>query len=340
MSNTKFVDEFIKLKPNYEKLGSNVQQSLEIFLNEQDIPYLSIKNRVKDVNSYLEKIDRKGYKQPRDEIEDICGIRIICYFQNDIEKIKEIIFKEFDVTESQSKQELLNANEFGYRSTHFIAKIKDSWTSTPNYRGLNNLKFEIQVRTILMHSWAEIEHKLAYKSEVDIPKELRRKFSFISAVLEDADIKFEEIKDAIAVNKTKIIQKAKKDKKFDYSLELNLDNLQAFLDFAFKDRYKDIDDTSEVLSEMLNFKISFYTIIQTYEQYKNTLPTIEDKLSEKRNQFYSTNTQVYPLGINHTFTWTQCGALRALLKIISPEYLNFMGSEFDKSVLPQFKNLN
>ncbi|MCH7332073.1 GTP pyrophosphokinase [Acinetobacter modestus] len=310
MSNTKFSDEFKKLKPNYEKLGSNVQQSLEIFLNEQNIPYLSIKNRVKELNSYLEKIERKGYERPIDEIEDICGIRIICYFQNDIEKIKDIILKEFDVSENQSKQELLNATEFGYRSTHFIAKIKDSWTTTPNYRGLNNLKFEIQVRTILMHSWAEIEHKLAYKSEVDIPKELRRKFSFISAVLEDADIKFEEIKNTIDKNKNELINEAKRKQKFNENLELNLDNLQAFLDYAFEDRKSDIKETRKVLKEMIDYNISFKNLILSYFQYKDILKEIENEtIKEIHNH-------------DEEILWHQVGAVRKLMELISDDFFN------------------
>lgn len=310
MSNTKFSDEFKKLKPNYEKLGLNVQQSLEIFLNEQDIPYLSIKNRVKELNSYLEKIERKGYEKPIDEIEDICGIRIICYFQNDIEKIKDIILKEFDVTENQSKQELLNATEFGYRSTHFIAKIKDSWTSTPNYRGLNNLKFEIQVRTILMHSWAEIEHKLAYKSEIDIPKDLRRKFSFISAALEDADIKFEEIKNAISENKSKLIIKAKENQTFDKSIELNLDNLQAFLDYAFENRERYIESTRDVLNEMLKYDISFPKLIEGYEKYKDILKLIENKTIKEIDNH------------DEEILWHQVGAVRKLMELISDDFFN------------------
>ncbi|SCC71813.1 GTP pyrophosphokinase [Acinetobacter albensis] len=310
MSNTKFSDEFKKLKPNYEKLGSNVQQSLEIFLNEQDIPYLSIKNRVKELQSYLEKIERKGYEKPINEIEDICGIRIICYFQNDIEKIKDIILKEFDVTENQSKQELLNATEFGYRSTHFIATIKDSWTSTPNYRGLNDLKFEIQVRTILMHSWAEIEHKLAYKSEVDIPKELRRKFSFISAVLEDADIKFEEIKNAIAKNKSQLIKEAKRKQQFDENLELNLDNLQAFLDYAFEDRKSDIKETRSVLKEMLKYNISFKNLILNYFQYKDILKQIENETIKEIDNH------------DEDLLWHQAGAVRKLMELISDDFFN------------------
>lgn len=194
-------ETFAQARPLYEKLGLNVQQALMTFLNERKIQYLSIQYRIKSIKSFLEKVERKSYVDPLNDVEDICGIRIICYYQSDIKKIQEIILSEFLISENQNKEELLQATEFGYRSTHFIAQIKKDWTRAPNYRNLDTLKFEVQVRTVLMHSWAEIEHKLSYKSEMQIPKELRRKFSRISAKLEEADEQFEEIKDSIEERK-------------------------------------------------------------------------------------------------------------------------------------------
>ncbi|QDK96922.1 (p)ppGpp synthetase [Acinetobacter tandoii] len=326
MSVDNFSRTFLEFQPKYEKLGLNAQQTLETFLTEKNIPYLSIKYRVKEQASFLEKIERKKYKNPFDEIEDICGIRVICYFQNDIEKIKDIILKEFDITENQTKQELLNATEFGYRSTHFIAKIKKEWTNAPNYRGLDNLKFEIQVRTILMHSWAEIEHKLAYKSEIDIPKDLRRKFSFISAVLEDADIKFEEIKNTIAENKFKLIKEAKDNLKFDASVELNLDNLQAFLDYAFENRFKNIFDTREFLNEMVYYETSFMQFIDGYYKYKDSLPLIERETMEEI-KFK-----------NDPLLWSQCGAARTILELINDNYFKERQENPNMDIIKKYRN--
>lgn len=340
MSTDKFSKKFLELRPRFEKLGLNIQQSLETFLNEKDIPYLSIKYRVKEQASFLEKIERKEYKNPFDDIEDMCGIRVICYFQNDIEKIKAIILKEFDITENQTKQELLNATEFGYRSTHFIAKIKKDWTNAPNYRGLDNLKFEIQVRTILMHSWAEIEHKLAYKSEIDIPKDLRRKFSFISAVLEDADIKFEEIKNAIAENKSKLIIKAKENQKFDESIELNLDNLQAFLDYAFENRERDIESTRDVLNEMLKYDISFPKLIEGYEKYKDILKLIESEENiEKRacNNYIVSNDPDEKLF--DPIYWYQVGAVRTLMDLIDETYFKSRSSNPYSHIIEKYRTV-
>lgn len=317
MSIDDYAKKFTEIIPKYEKLGVNVKQALESLLNENEIPYLSINYRVKEQNSFLEKIDRKEYTKPFIETEDICGVRIICYFQNDIQNIQKIIKKEFDVYEEQSKQELLNATEFGYRSTHLIASVHKEWASTPAFRGIVDLKFEIQVRTILMHSWAEIEHKLAYKSESDIPKDLRRQFSFISAALENADFQFEVIKNAIHDNNSKLISRAEEDNKFDDSIELNLDNLQAFLDFTFKDRKRNIKQTQRILTEMFDSEISFSYLVNGFIKYENVLSKIEEEdinnLTPEDKEFYLTDSK---------FLWSQSGAVRALMMLISEKYRN------------------
>jgi ppGpp synthetase/RelA/SpoT-type nucleotidyltranferase len=321
MSIDDYAKRFTEIKPKYEKLGVNVKQALESLLQENDISYLSINYRVKEQNSFLGKIERKKYENPFIQTEDICGIRIICYFQNDIEKIQKIIKNEFDVYEEQSKQELLNATEFGYRSTHLIASVKKEWASTPTFRGIVDFKFEIQVRTILMHSWAEIEHKLAYKSESDIPKELRRKFSFISAILEAADTQFEEIKDRIDDNKKKLIADAEQNQRFDDSVELNLDNLQAFLDYAFKGRKRDINQTQRILNEMFDNEISFPDLVKGFLKYKNVLPRIEEKdiqnlTPEDKEYFFG------DANSDSKILWAQSGAVRILMMLINEKYRN------------------
>jgi putative GTP pyrophosphokinase len=199
-------EEYSKVRNKYDTLGTNLAQALELFLKENDLKVLSVTYRVKDKESFVEKIDRKNYEKPFDDIEDICGIRIICYYQSDVDKIAEIISKEFEVLENQDKEELLEADQFGYRSTHFIVKIKKEWLKAPNYRGLEDLKAEIQIRTVLMHAWAEIEHKLAYKKKSHIPDKFRRKLSRISAKLEEADEQFEELRKEIEIKLYVILQ--------------------------------------------------------------------------------------------------------------------------------------
>ena len=180
--------------PNYDRARANIKEALEEYLKEKNISFVTIESRIKDFESFYEKISRKKYENPFEENEDFCGIRIILYFQDDIEKVNKIIEENFIIEESENKSNKLEDNEFGYRSNHLIIKVKDSWCVTPNYKGLASIKIELQIRTVLMHTWAAIEHKLGYKSNQELPKNLKRKLYLMSAQLENADMQFQEIK--------------------------------------------------------------------------------------------------------------------------------------------------
>lgn len=329
MKQTKSSDsqKFNSLISRYEKLGLNISQALSLLLEENDIPFLSINYRVKKHDSFMEKIERKSYENPFEDIEDICGIRIICYYQSDIEKIKTIVSKEFNTLNDENKEKTLEFDQFGYRSTHFIIKIKEDWLTTPNYRGLQDLKAELQVRTVLMHAWAEIEHKLAYKSETQIPNEYKRKFSRISAKLEEADEQFEEIKNKIEIRKTELIESAKKSKQFNYE-DFNLDTLQAFLDYAFPNRQKSIQETSILFNEILAEDVTFKELVEGFENYKNVLNNIEEEINAylyKKNKF------------NPNINWVQVGAARVILWLIEDYNSKDIKDNSINSIIKKYK---
>ncbi len=319
-TNTSIIEQqFNDKKDYYESLGSNVSQALNIFLKEEKIPFLSVTYRTKDMGSFVEKIKRKNYNLPFDQIEDISGIRIICYYQSDIPKICDVIKKEFDVIESQNKETLLEPNEFGYRSFHFIVKIKNDWLSSPNYRNLKDLKVEIQIRTILMHAWAEIEHKLAYKKIDDIPKQFKRQLSRISAKLEEADEQFEKLKNDVSDYRSNLISQATNNKgQLNTDLELNLDNLQAFLDLNFPEKQKNIEFTSELLEELREYGIKINTLTQYYQNSKDIMDKVEKEESEYSNSIVK---------------WTQSGAVRTLLDLNNDKYFSVRQSIFPEYVL-------
>lgn len=298
--------EFALKKGAYEKLGINLSHALELLIQEKEINYLSISHRVKDEQSFLEKIERKSYENPFEETEDFCGIRVICYYQSDVDKIAEIINDEFDIISDENKEELLNPDQFGYRSNHFIVRIKSNWTQAPNYRGIENYKAEIQVRTVLMHAWAEIEHKLAYKKEQHMPNQFKRKLYLISAKLEEADNQFEEMRNAILSYKKDIVEIAKTPSSIDNNVELNLDSLQAFLDEKFPEKTKSIQSTIHLLDEFNLHKISFAELISSYEKTKDILPKLED---ETFKGFSSKGTG-----------WAQVGAARAIMDLTNENY--------------------
>ncbi|RZB28679.1 MAG: hypothetical protein AEth_01939 [Candidatus Argoarchaeum ethanivorans] len=192
--------EYNKIIPRYIDLGRSLQQAFQTLLYSANLDVHLIDSRPKSFESFIDKIKRKGYKDPFQETEDICGVRIVCFYQSDMEKISQLIHSEFDVKEYSNKAVSSELDKFGYRSDHFILTIKKDWLKAPNYRGLDGLKAEVQVRTILMHAWANLSHELAFKKE-DLPDEYMRILYRLSALFEMADDQFDHLRNGLKGNK-------------------------------------------------------------------------------------------------------------------------------------------
>ncbi len=277
--------------PLFNRACNNIGEALRILLTDKGLPYLTISTRVKEFSSFFEKIDRKNYLDAFNENEDFCGARIILYYSEDVAKVIEIISSEFDVYETEDKSTKLDINEFGYRSHHFIVKFKDVWLETPNYRGLTEIKIEVQVRTILMHAWAEIEHKLGYKNKEQVPSDLKRKLFMISAKLEEADGQFQDLKSNIENYKKEIINDSSKTGKF-VAKEFNLNSFQALLDFYFPKLNKSLINTAELFVRIQDKQIPLQKIIESAEKIQAYVPLINDSLKGVNSGRMTTQTNV------------------------------------------------
>ena len=205
---------------NLYKTKCNIYKQLELCafdeiiakLKENNIFYMEVAHRTKNVESLEEKIRKKSGKYKNlDDITDLCGIRIICYFSDDVDKIGKIIEENFivDIENSIDKRKAIQETSFGYLSLHMVCSLKPS--SCENNEELVGKKFEIQIRTALQHTWAEIEHDLGYKSEFGVPKKLRREFSRIAGLLEIADGQFVSLRDNLNSYSDEIKRKIKDD---------------------------------------------------------------------------------------------------------------------------------
>jgi hypothetical protein len=109
-----------------------------------------------------------------------------------VDRAAEAIKAKFEVDETRSpdKRSELKFKEFGYRSVHLIAKPRAMLISGSLASATGVDSFEIQVRSILEHSWAEIEHEVIYKAGTDFPSSVRRRFARLAGVLEMLDGEF------------------------------------------------------------------------------------------------------------------------------------------------------
>jgi Uncharacterized protein conserved in bacteria len=137
-------------------------------------PIENVKGRVKTVSSILDKMQKKKIPMENleSEIEDIAGIRIICQFVEDIEKVVDLLNIRSDMEVKNAKDYISHMKESGYRSYHLIV-----YYEVETLKGTKKLQVEIQIRTLAMNFWATIEHSLQYKYKKNIPTHIRKRLS-------------------------------------------------------------------------------------------------------------------------------------------------------------------
>lgn len=241
--------EYKKRMPVWEKL---LQESLFIvndFLNSSDVRIHSITHRIKTFRSFSDKAERKQLGSPFDQVRDMVGIRIVCLFISDIDRLADLMKEAFDVLDQDNKIDGVDISSFGYMSFHLVAKMKDTY-SGPRYKGIGQMPFEIQIRTIAMDAWAAASHYLDYKTEVDVPSDLRRDFYALSGLFYVADRHFEmffKAKQATIAEVTEAFERPTPAR----VQELNLDSLTAYLQSRFADRKQyQGPSNSELLKEL------------------------------------------------------------------------------------------
>ncbi|WP_423061401.1 GTP pyrophosphokinase [Citrobacter portucalensis] len=203
-------DEWLLINlPKYELLGKYITFILENLLQQNNIDYLSVSYRTKTKDGVYEKIKRKNYKDPKIEIMDFSGVRVILYFESDISRVCELINTTFNVDQDNSvdNEVRLSIDRIGYRSIHYVCDIGPYRQDLAEYEYIANLKCEIQVRTMLQHAWAELTHDRNYKLGMNLPLSIERKINLYSGMLELADHGFSEIIESINSYKEKLKEK-------------------------------------------------------------------------------------------------------------------------------------
>lgn len=187
--------------PLHERLTDVVVTLLQNILSHRSIDYLSVAGRTKSVDSAFAKIERKKYKEPRLKLTDISGIRVVTFLESQVHDVTLAIKETFsvDAENSMDRTQVLGSDRIGYRSTHFVCTLGEKRKSLIEYRELTALKFEVQVRTVLQHAWAELAHDRSFKFNPGLPQHIQRKLNLYSGMLEVIDAGFDSIAKEIDV---------------------------------------------------------------------------------------------------------------------------------------------
>ena len=284
-SHKKIVDGYSVSRGSYEDCLNYVENTVKNIIKSQSINVHEIVGRVKTIESLEGKVKRKNYSNLA-EITDLCGIRIITYFSDDVDKIAELISQEFevDLENTIDKRKSEDPTKFGYVSLHYVVGLREENTSPTLYGRFKNIKLEIQIRTVMQHAWAEIEHDLGYKSKEDIPDQYRRQFSRLAGLIELADDNFLQLKNNINNYEQEIREKLPTSKK-----ELPIDSSTLMTYVTEDQNYIELLNTIKTSDVDIDFNINssfLSTVVQRVKRFGlKTIGDIDELLDRYKDIF-------------------------------------------------------
>lgn len=129
-------------------------------------PIHRMQHRVKSLDSIVKKLNKRGYPSDlnyaREYLTDISGVRVICYYEQDVYTVAKALKKWKDLVVVRESDYIKNPKENGYRSYHMIIVVPIHYIDSTEYYPV-----EIQLRTLTMDTWASIEHQIYYKRAED-----------------------------------------------------------------------------------------------------------------------------------------------------------------------------
>ncbi|MFA6161209.1 MAG: hypothetical protein WC766_03445 [Patescibacteria group bacterium] len=175
----KFIEEYRKDFDLYKEYVETLQDVLKKLLDKYKIQAQAVQGRVKDIESIKANLRGNKYKNKTIEsvnnIIDLAGCRVIFYLERDLKKFWNILFQEFKKIDIKNHYPLDKVDK-KYRGQHFIGKLSDERIKLSEYEKFKDLKFEIQLTTVLFHGWNELEHDLFYKDKANLEQALPAKF--------------------------------------------------------------------------------------------------------------------------------------------------------------------
>ena len=288
--NLMLLEEYDNNIENYNILYDVIIKFLKKLLVDDNKLFLEgLEGRIKSRKSLEKKLELKGMKYSSiKDITDIIGTRIITFYNDEVDFVASLIQKHFNIDYDNSidKRKLYEVDRFGYMSLHYICTLKKEIYYDENRPELNEIKFEIQMRTALQHVWATIFHDTGYKSDIEVPKEYIRNLSRLSGLLELADDEFRMIRDSISNYRMKIRTLVSTGDFND--ITLNMDSFKGYLDL------KPFDKLIEKISKICNSEIEESSFIPYY----NVLISLGfNYLSEVENMRLNLSDYAYKLSL-------------------------------------------
>ena len=209
------IDSWNSVILTYNAALKQMETKIEILNDEfmhvhQYNPIEYVKTRIKTPESIVKKLKRYGYETSIQNMvkycNDIAGVRVVCSFTSDIYRLADIIGRQNDITVISVKDYMKKPKASGYKSYHMIVSLPVFLSDRQV-----DVKVEIQIRTIAMHFWASLEHKIYYKFEGNAPDYISRDLRECSEIVSNLDARMLHLNEAIMAVKEEAREEREKD---------------------------------------------------------------------------------------------------------------------------------
>ena len=202
-----FIDqetEFRQMMMMYSCAIKEIKTKLQVLNDELSIkrqrnPIEFIKTRVKQPDSIASTLRRKGYpvtvQSVFENLSDVAGVRVICAFIDDIYKVADMLTAQDDIELIKRKDYIKNPKMNGYRSLHLIIEVPVFFSDHKE-----QIRVEVQIRTIAMDFWASLEHQLKYKKDIDDAESIMYELRACADVINRTDYHMQSLRDRIVEN--------------------------------------------------------------------------------------------------------------------------------------------
>lgn len=194
------VEEFMHLMTYYKCAMMELETKLQVLneefsLEEERNPISSIKSRLKTPQSIANKLQALKLDATLDnlqEINDIAGVRVICNFESDVYSIADALLKQDDITLVSKKDYVKNPKPNGYRSLHIIVSLPIFLSHEKK-----EMKVEVQIRSIAMDVWANMEHQMLYKKNIILTHDSARELQLCAQLSKELDQRMDSLRKII-----------------------------------------------------------------------------------------------------------------------------------------------
>lgn len=182
--------EFDGKKDVHVAFCERTKSLVEELLKDAGIRYQSVQARVKTRDKLKEKyIDPKKNYKGLNDITDQVAVRVITYYEDEVDRVAEIIAREFVIDPRSVDKRETEPEKFGYYALNYVCKYSTGRVSHVEYKKFADVYCEIQITSILRHAWSEIEHPW-YDLKDAFPDDIKRRFARMAALLEIAESEF------------------------------------------------------------------------------------------------------------------------------------------------------